>query len=403
MRLFDRCPGRVYTFVMQRRIMHIDMDAFFASVEQLDNPELRGKPVIVGGGARGVVCAASYEARRFGVRSAMPLKTARLLCPRAVLVPGRHGRYAEISRTILEILGRFSPLVEPASIDEAYLDASGLERLFGPPEALAAAVKQAVREGTDLTCSVGVAPVKFLAKIASEVNKPDGIFILRPEDAPAFLRALPVERLPGVGKSALAKLAALGVHSVGDVLRYPENFWERRMGAWGRLIWERARGRDERLVHPEREAKSESAEHTFDTDTRDRDVLRRRLLAQAERVGARIRAQNISARTVTLKVKYADFRQITRSRTLPRRICSTESIFGTACELLDALALEAPVRLIGVGVSRFERTPEQAFLPLPAGPEQREQRREQLDGALDAIRSRFGKQALVRGRLFDGK
>jgi DNA polymerase-4 len=286
---------------MQRWIIHIDMDAFFASVEQLDKPELRGKPVIVGGGARSVVSAASYEARRFGVRSAMPMTTARKLCAHAAFVPVRHARYAEVSRTIMDILGRFSPRVEAASIDEAYLDATGLERLFGPPEELAGKIQQAVREDAgDLSCSIGAASVKFLAKIASDVNKPGGIFILRPEDASAFLRALPVERLPGVGKSFLRELAALGVSTAADVLRYPQGFWERRMGAWGYMLFARAQGIDAREVVTEREAKSESAEQTFPEDSLDKNYLKRRLFAHAERVGARIRARNKSARTVTL-------------------------------------------------------------------------------------------------------
>lgn len=387
---------------MQRWIMHIDMDAFFASVEQLDDPALRGRAVIVGGGARGVVCAASYEARRFGVRSAMPLGTARALCPQGIFVPGRRSRYAELSRVIMDILGRFSPLVEPASIDEAYLDASGLERLFGPPEKLAASVKDAVREGTGgLSCSVGAAEVKFLAKIASEVNKPDGIFILRPEETPAFLRALPVERMPGVGRNTLPRLAEFGVRTVADVLRYPESFWERRMGAWGRMLFARAQGRDDRELQSAYEAKSESAESTFDEDSRDKAFLRRRLAAHAERVGARLRAKRLAARTVTLKVKYADFRQITRSRTLPERICSTQSIFDAACGLLDALELEAPVRLVGLGVSRFEPEREQARLSPADAREREEKRRVRLDLTLDAVRSRFGGKALVRGRLFD--
>jgi DNA polymerase-4 len=389
---------------MQRWILHIDMDAFFASVEQMDDPSLRGRPVIVGGGARGVVASASYEARRFGVRSAMPLGEARRLCPRAVFVPGRRGRYAELSRKIAEILASFSPLVEPASIDEAYLDATGLERLFGPVEELTSKIRDAVRSGTGgLTCSIGAAHVKFLAKIASEVNKPAGVFILRPEDAPDFLHSLPVERLPGVGQAALRGLASLGVVTVADVLRYPESFWERRMGAPGRALFARAMGRDERAVLPGHEAKSESAEQTFDEDSLNRDFLRRRLMAQAERIGARLRAKRLAARVVTLKIRYADFRRITRSRTLPKRICSTEGIFAVACGLLDALALEAPVRLIGLGVSRFEETREQARLPLadaPNGLDCAEERRARLDRAFDAIRARFGEKTLIRGILF---
>ncbi|WP_223290488.1 DNA polymerase IV [Nitratidesulfovibrio sp. SRB-5] len=461
----------------QRWIMHIDMDAFFASVEQMDDPSLRGKPVAVGGSHRGVVSAASYEARRFGVRSALPMSTALRLCPHLIVVPGRMRRYAEISHRIMDALREFSPLVEPASVDEAYLDATGLERLFGPVENMGMAVKARVLDVTGgLTCSVGAAPVKFLAKIASDVNKPNGLFILYPEDVAEFLRTLPVGRIPGVGKRSLDALEQLGVRFAGDVLRYSREFWERRFGKGGVHLHERASGVDPREVEPYSEPKSESAENTFSEDTADRAVLRRWLLAQAERVGASLRRQRLAGRTITLKVKYADFRSISRSHSLPEPTASTETIFDEACRLLDALTLADRVRLIGVGVSNFgpaHHGPRQLTLPLeipgrgkggkgvgrdgpgrgtagggggrdagargadgarrvgasaehdeqdgpdaPDGPDASgdhiaaaaipaesipppdEKRRRKLDAALDALRDRHGREAVVRGRLF---
>lgn len=393
-------------------IIHIDMDAFFASAEQLDDPSLRGKPVVVGQGARGVVSAASYEARAFGIRSAMPVGLARRLCPHAVFVPGRRRRYLELSQAVMAALGNFSPMVEPASIDEAYMDASGLERLFGPIENLGMGIKAAVREATGgMTCSVGAAPVKFLAKIASDINKPDGLFVLYPEHMPAFLDTLAVGKIPGVGAQFLKQLEQIGVRTAGQVGRYPQEFWERRFGKAGMSLWARAQGLDSRKVEPLSAPKSESAEHTYAEDTRDMVVLRRSLMQHAERVGTSLRAQGLAGRTVTLKVKFADFTQITRSRTLPQSTNATQTIFDVACELLDAVALKLKVRLIGLGVSGFRQGAEQGMLPLggmgaspaaaPLLNAADEEKRRKLDSALDALRGKFGRAAVVRGRLFE--
>lgn len=384
--------------------MHIDMDAFYASIEQLDNPELRGKALIVGGRKRGVVSTASYEARKFGIHSAMPISEARRLCPHAVFITPRMQRYVEMSHVVREVLQRFSPLVEAASIDEAYLDATGLERLFGPVENMGMQLKDAVREASGgLTCSVGIAPVKFLAKISSELRKPDGLFLLRHEDVADFVARLEVGRIPGVGKKFVAALASIGVRRGGDVLRYPREYWERRYGKQGAALYERAQGIDPREVVPFTPPKSESAETTFETDTRDRGFLRAWLLRHAERVGRSLRRQGLAGRTITLKIKYADFKSLTRQATLPARTNSTETIYETACGLLAALSLEGKVRLIGVGVSGFDDTrPYQLSLTAPteAAPAEVERRRARLDGALDALRDRYGKAAVVRGRLF---
>ncbi len=381
--------------------MHVDMDAFYASIEQMDHPELRGKPVIVGGsGARAVVSAASYEARAFGVRSAMPLSLALRRCPQGVRLPVRMERYREVSRQIMTVLRRYSPRVEQASVDEAYLDATGLERLFGPVDALARTIKADVAEASGgLTCSVGVAPVKFLAKIASELRKPDGLFILRPEETPPFLAELAVERIPGVGRHFLEALQGLGVRRGKDVLRYPEDFWKRRFGKAGVQLLERSRGIDPREVEPFAPPKSESAETTLAEDTRDPAVLRRWLFRHADRVGRSLRKQKLCGRVVTLKIKYADFRQITRQTTLPLPTCATQTIYETAAALLEDVLLENRVRLVGVGVSGFDAVPRQLSLSADVTPEETEEKRVRLDRALDALNERFGRRIVTRGRF----
>ena len=387
----------------QRWIRHMDMDAFFASVEILDDPSLKGRPLIVGGEHRGVVSTCSYEARRFGVRSAMPIAEARRRCPHAVFLRPRMRRYMEMSAIVRETLSGFSPLVEMASVDEAYLDATGLERLFGPVEEMGRLVKEAVREATGgLTCSVGIAPVKFLAKISSEQRKPDGLFLLRPEEMAGFLENLPVTAVPGVGRHFSEELSRIGVRTCGDVLRWSEDFWVRKYGKHGAGLWQRAQGIDPREVVPWTPPKSESAEVTLDEDTCDRDILRTWLLRHAERVGASLRRHGLAGRTVTLKIKYADFRQITRQVTLEQRISSTETIYETACGILAGLELADRVRLIGVGVSGFEAGgPAQLSLLPPAAPQKDEARRGKLDKAVDALRARYGREAVVRGRLFE--
>lgn len=388
---------------MQCWIMHIDMDAFFASVEQLDNPDLQGKPVIVGGdGARGVVCAASYEARVFGVRSAMPAWQAKRLCPQGIFVPGRMARYTEISQQIMQVFQQFSPTVEQASIDEAYLDATGLERLFGPVEALGTAVKEGVKAACGLHCSVGLAPVKFLAKIASDCNKPDGLTVIYPADIPAFLHSLPVQKIPGVGKTFAQSLESLGLRTCGEVCAYPREFWERRFGKSGLMLFERAQGIDRRPLVTERVAKSESAEHTLAEDTNDRAVLKQWLFLQADRVGRSVRKHGHKGRVVNLKVKFADFKQISRQLTLPQATCATRTIFENACRLLDALPLENKVRLIGLGLSGFDAPLIQGLLPTgqAASSQALEEQRTRLDQTLDSLTERFGKNTIRHGALF---
>lgn len=383
-------------------ILHLDMDAFFASVEQMDNPALRGKPVIIGGEARGVVATASYEARVYGIHSAMPAVTARKLCPHGIFLRGRYQRYSEISAKVMTALRQFSPVVQAASIDEAYLDISGLRLLYASPFAAALAIKNSVAQVTGgLTCSIGIAPVKFLAKICSDINKPDGIYILRQCDIEAFLADLPIERLPGVGKRMSASLHAFGVSCVGQLRALSREFLIARYGKWGAVLHDRANGIDERTVHENAPAKSESCERTFEHDVLDRQLLRQALLAHAERVGARLRKNGFAGRTITLKIKFADFRLITRARTLPMRTNSSQTIYEAGSALLEAESLPQPVRLIGLGVSGFDFRPEQLWLPgvqCPALPRS-EAKRQRLDEAMDRLAARFGRGIVRRASI----
>ena len=381
-------------------ILHIDMDAFFASVEQRDDPALRGQPLVVGGrSGRGVVAAASYEARRFGIHSAMPMFMAKQRCPRLLIVPPRKGRYSEVSRSVMAILNQYSPVVEPVSIDEAYLDAGGCERLFGPPVTMARTIKNAIRKKTLLTCSIGIAPLKFLAKIASDMHKPDGLTEITPAMVPDFIAALPVEKVPGVGRRARQQLSLLGITTLGDVHRLAPARLIERLGKFGQRIVDLAHGRDDTAVIPHCPTKSISTERTLSEDTRDRNALRQHLLGQSQEVGRQLRRQGYLARTITLKVKDNTFRQITRSVTLGGHTQSSTILYRTASQLLAHLSLDKPVRLIGVGASSLitENTPRQASLfpetdPVAMG-------WERVDRAMDRIANRFGKAAVHRGSL----
>jgi len=368
------------------------MDAFFTSVEQADNPELRGKPVVIGQSLRGVASAASYEARKYGVHSAMPIVQAKKLCPHAVYLPGRMSRYREVSRQVMAVIGSLCPVVEQASVDEAYADISGTRRIFGPPEALAGRLKAQILEQTGLTCSVGIAPNKFLAKIASDWRKPDGLTIIRPEDVPSFLQDLPLGKIPGVGVRLLEELRRMEVTSVADILALPRRHWIDTLGKRGAFLHDRARGIDNSPVVPESDPKSCSAENTLDKDTLDRPLLEKWLLIQAERVGRELRAVKKRGATVTLKIKFHDFTAISRSTTLPRPTDITQEIFATARALLEAEKLPKPVRLIGTGVSNFR--PVQTELPLM--PDEGRNRNRRLDQTMDRIRDKFGNKSILR-------
>jgi DNA polymerase-4 len=381
-------------------ILHVDMDAFFASVEQLDHPALKGKALVVGGDSgRGVVAAASYEARRYGIHSAMPMFMAKQRCPRLVIVPPRRGRYSEVSRSVMAILDRYSPIVEQVSIDEAYLDAAGCGRLFGTPHDMALAIKGDIREKTALSCSIGAAPLKFLAKIASDMQKPDGLTVIGREAVSNVIAALPVEKVPGVGRHAHQQLRQMGIATLGDVKKVSRSVLVGRLGKFGHRLAELARGEDEATVTPHSPTKSISTERTLSADTRDREQLERHLLAQSHEVGRQLRRQRLLARTITLKLKDTDFSQSSRSVTLGRPSQSSETIYRAAQGLLASQALTKAVRLIGVGASALiaDATPQQACL-FPSI-EKKEHGWEKIDRAVDRIAERFGQSAIHRGSL----
>jgi DNA polymerase IV len=378
-------------------ILHCDMDAFYASVEQRDRPELAGRPVIVGGspGKRGVVSAASYEARKYGVHSAMPAATARRLCPQGVFLPPRIDYYAEVSREIQAIFERFTPLVEPLSLDEAFLDVAGSEHLFGPATAIGRQIKEAVRAQTRLVVSVGVAPNKFLAKIASDLGKPDGFVVVEPGGVQAFLDPLPIERLWGVGRQSSKVFGRLGIRTISQLRQWPMQTLVDRFGAGGEHLWQLAHGRDDRPVVPEREAKSISHETTFVRDIADCEILRAWLLELTEQVAWRMRRHGLRGRTVQLKVRFADFSTITRAQTLPEPTDITDELWQAADALLcQRMPSERPaVRLIGMGVGGFDESgmrQERLF------DQEDRQRQSDLDSTADRIRARFGDDALQR-------
>jgi DNA polymerase-4 len=383
----------------QRNIIHLDLDAFYASVEQQDFPELRGRPVVVGGSVeRGVVCACSYEARGFGVRSAMAMARALRLCPKAVVRPVRMARYQEVSREVFAIFARYTDRIEPLSVDEAFLDVSGCEKLFGPAPRIAEVIRQAVREETGLTISAGVARNMFLAKLGSEHGKPDGMFVV-PDPPESFLLPLPLGRLWGVGPVMLGRLENLGLRTVGDLRRLSRERLTKLFGATGEHLFHLAQGVDHRQVETSAEAKSIGHEDTFDRDLWDREEMRRALLDLAERVALRLRRHGLTGSTLILKVKYADFTTVTRSRTLTAGLDHAMDIHRVAVELLDRTAAgQQAVRLLGISLGRLEDSAgEQGSL---FGAEAR-RRQVALDQAVDQVRRRFGAAGVRRGSLLD--
>jgi len=381
----------------ERRIIHADMDAFFAAVETLDDPSLRGKPVVVGGAsdARGVVAAASYEARRFGIHSAMSMARAERLCPRLVRRPPRFGRYAEISGQVFDIFRAFTPLVEGVSIDEAFLDVTGTERLFGPAEAVGREIKRRVKDETKLTVSVGVAPNKFLAKVASDLEKPDGFVVIASDEAEARLAPLEVSRLWGVGPVTARALARMGIQRVGDLAAFPRDLLEVELGSYAEHLLELARGEDDRPVVIDDETKSIGAETTFARDIADAPTLRRHLDGLVERVAHELRDAGYRARTVHLKARYADFTTVTRSHTLASPAAATRSLREVARTLLETRLGRAgrPLRLVGFSVSNLVR-PELGQMELFE--DEDEAREEELDRLVDDVRDRYGRDALGR-------
>ena len=404
-------------------ILHVDMDAFFAAVEVLDDPALRGKPVIVGGaGGRGVVASCTYEARAFGVRSAMPSVRARQLCPGAIFVGGRYSRYAEKSAELREVLERFTPVVEPIGLDEAFLDVRGARRLLGPAEGIARDIRAAVADTLELDCSVGVGRTKMLAKLASRAAKPradrrgtrpgPGVVVVWPGEEEAFLGPLPVEALWGVGPATARRLHELGLRTVGQLAALPDSVLVRQLGrAHGSHLVALAHGHDDDPVVPDRAAKSVGHEETFSTDHRDPAVLARHAVRMAESVADHLRSQGLAARTISVKVKFADFSLLTRSHTMPAAIDTAHALAAVAGALLETVDPAPGVRLIGVSASGLGPTPQSQQLSLsldgePAtepghlGPTTSNEAARlqaswhEVDMAVDAIRGRFGTGAV---------
>jgi DNA polymerase-4 len=376
-----------------RWILHLDMDAFYAAVEQRDDPALRGKPVLVGhAGPRGVVATASYEARRYGCHSAQPMVVARRLCPNAIIVPVHGDRYQEVSEQVFAILDGFSPVVEPVSIDEAFLDLGGTERLLGTPETVARQLKDRIRAELHLTASAGVATNKFLAKLASDMNKPDGLTIIRPEDVARLLPPMPVTRLWGIGQVTAARLAKFGIATVGDLLGQPLEQLTRHLGAEAEWYVKMARGLDDRPVTADREAKSIGHEQTFETDVPDPEKIHRVMLEQVEQVGRRLRRQGLKARAVSVKIRYGNFQTITRAKTFGEPTDATAELWQAARELFDKWPFQS-VRLIGVTAERLSRGGD---MLLPFADSAREQQ-EKLDRVTDRINDRYGEGTIKRG------
>lgn len=378
-----------------RSILHMDMDAFFASIEQMDHPELRGKPVLVGhDGPRGVVATASYEARPYGCHSAQAMSIAKRLCPHAIVVAGRMSRYQEVSEQVFGILHDFSPLIEPLSIDEAFLDLTGAEHLFGGAVAAAVTIRERVREEVGLTASVGVACNKYLAKLASDMRKPDGLTVIAPEDVDRVLPPLPITRLWGVGKVSAARFERLGVRTIGDLRRRGQEWLTKCAGNDAARLWELAHGYDLRPVISDSDAKSIGHETTFEQDVMDPDAVRDVLLSLTEQVAVRLRRHGVRAKGVSLKIRFGDFETVTRSSTLTEPTDVTQDLWQAARMLFDTWAKRfQPVRLIGITAERLGQGVGQETLFPDAG----SAKQKRLDQATDAILGRFGKRAIRRG------
>ena len=380
-----------------RAILHVDLDAFFAAVEQLDEPSIRGKPVLVGhDGPRGVVSAASYEARVFGCRSAQPMSVAKRLCPQAVVRPVRFARYHELSNAMFAILESYTPLVEPLSIDEAFLDVTGSLRLFGSPEHIAAEIRRRVKQEVGITCSVGVAPNKFLAKLASELNKPDGLTIIHADEIERTLAPLPISRIWGIGPKTSKRLNDLGVKTIGDHTRLPADLLKRRFGIEADRYLRLSTGDDQRTVTPDHYAKSIGQERTFGIDLIEPEHVRGVLLGHVEHVAARLRRHGLLARGVTLKIRDGEFNTVTRAGALERPTDVTEELWRAARELFDAWARESfrAIRLIGMQATRLTRGPDEPALFADA----QHERRKLLDRAVDRIQAKFGDQSIARAK-----
>jgi DNA polymerase IV len=382
-----------------RSILHVDMDAFYASVEQLDHPDYKGKPVIVGadpkgGSGRGVVAACSYEARKFGVRSALPISRAWKLCPEGVYVRPRMDRYVEVSKQVMEVFRRYTDLVEPLSIDEAFLDITGSVKLLGPAEQIASAIKKEIKERTGLNASVGLAPNKFLAKIASDLKKPNAFVVVRESEIETFLHDLPISRLWGVGPKTEQRLREIGFKTIGDVAAASRESLVRSLGSLGEHLFQLSHGKDDREVEPNWEPKSVGTETTFGEDTADRELLLATILELADHVGVRLRKDGYRARKVTLKLRYSDFETHTKQQSLKKAIVTGGEIAEVARGLFASFPMKKKIRLIGVSAGDLlghEGDPQQLQLFEPAS------NKEKLSKTVDELKEKFGTDVVRRG------
>jgi DNA polymerase IV len=386
--------------ISQSTILHVDMDAFFASVEERDNPALKGRAVVVGSGVRGVVSAANYEARKFGIHAAMPVGRAKRLAPHAIFVPPNMSRYSEVSTHIMEIFRSVTPLVEPLSLDEAFLDVTGAKRLLGSGREIAKSIREKIEASQGITCSVGIATSKFIAKLASGRCKPNGMLEIAHDRVLEFLHPLPVNTIWGVGPKTNEELAKLGLLTVADIANTPRQTLIRALGqVSGASLYELSWGRDYREVIPEEIDKSISAAETFDTDIEDQEIILREFLRLTEKATYRMREKDFSARTISIKVRFADFKTITRSKTLPLPLSATHEVFEVVKALFLALKLDrARVRLVGVSLDGFEDGvdgTEQLILG------EREKGWRQATAAIDRASARFGQGSVRPARLFD--
>ncbi len=381
-------------------ILHIDMDAFFAAIEQRDNPFLKNKPVIISGNSkRSVVATASYEARKFGIGSAMPVFKAKQLCDHLEIVPGNRKKYQAESKKIMQVISHFSPLMEQVSIDEAYLDITGCERLFGSFKDIALSIKKEIYQQLALTCSIGIAPIKFLSKIASDMNKPDGLTTIEQSRVKDFIFSLPIQKVPGIGKNSMKSMQMLQIKTLGDIKKYGLPVLTQKFGKMGKRLLELSDGIDKSRVETNYIRKSISSETTLSKDITDFQAIRKIILDRSQIVGKILRKKELVCENVFIKIKFSDFSQITRSRKLDSSICSSSSIFNEALFLYKKVKLKKKIRLIGVGVTALKDKNTPVQMLLIQGPDNHNKQWESVDFAVDSISEKFGMDIINKASL----
>lgn len=381
-------------------ILHIDMDAFFAAIEQRDNPDLKNKPVIISGNSkRSVVATASYEARKFGIGSAMPVFKAKQLCDHLEIVPGNRKKYQTESKKIMKIISCFSPLLEQVSIDEAYLDITGCERLFGSFKDIALSIKKEIHNQLSLTCSIGMSPIKFLSKIASDMNKPDGLTIIEQSRVRAFIFSLPIQKVPGIGKNSMKSMQLLQIKTLGDIKKYSLPVLTQKFGKMGKRLLELSNGIDKSRVETNYIRKSISSETTLLKDITDFQTIRKIILERSQIVGKTLRKKELVCKNVFIKLKFSDFSQITRSRKLNSLICSSSAIFNEALFLYKKVKLKKKIRLIGVGVTALKDKNTPVQMLLIQDPDNHNKQWESVDFAVDSISEKFGMDIINKASL----